>query len=207
MNTLTRLGTTMFAAITIVAAATTANADILDQDNRIPIGIGGGAVAEGFVLAQTVTVGLDGQLSRIGLQVNVASDAIENLNIRLLGLNAGAPDTSNVLATAALVPSDVPVGNASGTIPVTFVDFAADNLVFSVGDTFAIELSSDAANNSPFNERYLWSRGTAYSGGVPFRNGSEQNGNDYNFQTFVVPEPSSLALLGFGGLFVARRRR
>ena len=77
---------------------------------------------------------------------------------------------------------------------------------------FAIALGPDDTNTE-FLTPYAWyySNGNEYNRGLGTQVGSSGEvsitGDDFSFRTYVVPEPTSLALLGFGALLVARRRR
>jgi len=183
----------------VLAMVAHAQADILDQDNSGPIG-GGSTVATGFVQAQTFTVGMDGVLSRIAAGIKQGGSAVEDITLTLLTTDVGgAPDS--ILTSAVLTPGDV--GTAFSFVSF---DISSANVAVTTGDLLAIQLSSPAANNFPFSQRYDWAQGPSYAGGAAYTNGT--NGNfDFQFQTYLIPEPASAVLLFLGGLALATRRR
>jgi hypothetical protein len=149
-----------FMALTlgVLAMVAHAQADILDQDNSGPL-TGGGSVATGFVQAQTFTVGMDGVLSRIAAGIHRGGSAVEDITLTLLTTDVGgAPDS--ILTSAVLTPGDV--GTAFSFVSF---DISSANIAVTTGDLLAIQLSSPAANNFPFSQRYEWAQGPSYAGG------------------------------------------
>ena len=190
-------------ALTLLQAAP-ALAETLDQSNDATMPFAGRSVAVDFTQAQTFTTGIAGTLSRVELVLNRGDDASEDVTLAILATDAsGNPSGATTpLATASLGPAGV--GTVEGVVSF---DLSAANLEVSVGDVLAIQLSSPAANDPPFRERYNWYLGTDYADGKGFTNGGT-NGRDFSFSTFVaVPEPATASLLGAASLLALLRRR
>ena len=178
-----------------------------------------------YVLAQTFTAGISGQLTAVSL--GLTDKATEDLNVSILGTSGGLPDLAAPLVSGTLTPSEVDTDAFS----LETVDFSS--LLFDVvaGDMYAIMLSSP----TPFQHEYDWTRGSfdtftgddlspadPYAGGVGYYSidgGTSWTAltnfsQDFSFQTFVepnqVPEPGSIGLfvagLAFYRLLSARRR-
>lgn len=109
------------------------------------------------------------------------------------------------------------VGATIDTVTVTAADVTAagfangdeGTLVFDVTDTAVTMGGTYALQFITTNNNYIvkWRNDTdGYTGGQPF--GDDFKANGYNFGVYgAVPEPSTAALLGLGGLALILRRR
>src|SRR5258708_8554227 len=82
------------------------------------------------ILAQTFTVGTNGELSAIAITLNASTP----ITLNLLGTSLGVP-TSTILASAVAVP-----GNSYGTW--TYYDFSSSHINVHVGEVLAFEPST-----------------------------------------------------------------
>lgn len=218
-------------ALVMVAAQPALAVPVLDQSVTYPAsgGISAYSIYETptnqYVLAQTFTAGISGQLTAVGL--GLFDKATENLTVSILGTSGGLPDLAAVLASGTLTPSDVD----NDPFSLESVDFSSYLLDVAAGEMYAILLSS----TTPFQQEYNWTRGSfdtftgddlspadPYAGGVGYfsNNGGStwtaltNFSQDFSFQTFVdpnpVPEPGSVGFLVLGLAFYrllsARRR-
>lgn len=228
--TSTALPATLLAAAMIPALPAVA-VPVLDQSVIYPTsgGISTYTIYETptnqYVLAQTFTAGISGQLTAVGL--GLTDKATENLTVSILGTSGGLPDLTDPLASGTLTPADVDLDAFS----LELVDFSSSLFNVVAGEVYAIMLSS----TTPFQREYDWTRGSfdtftgddlspadPYAGGVGFyssNGGSSWTAlanfsQDFSFQTYVdpsaVPEPASLgfivACLGLYGFRSSRRR-
>jgi PEP-CTERM motif-containing protein len=197
----------LFAGIVQAAA-------IVDQQLTPTGNFPGFAVANDRTQIQTFTVGITGAVTAIDVQVSREPLTVENLVLSLWSTDAaGLPQAR--LATESVAPTD-PAFTSTGPRPFIRLDLTAGGVEVTAGELLAIELNSNAANNPPFNERYLWEIGGQYDRGTAYTQiGSSffRQSDDFHFRTFVtsVPEPGTLVLLstGLGGLLAYgwRRRR
>ena len=180
-----------------------------------------GAVTNEVFVSQTFTVGRDGLLSRVDLQVQLGSiPASDDLILTILGTAAGVPDASAVLGSVSIPQARFPSFDTSNG---SFVDVDVSRLGIAVtpGDVLALELSYPTGSGF-----YHWLdnslfEGTTYAGGSEFTrlvtDSSWRNEDpwDAGFQTWVepasaVPEPSSFMLVSIGclcGIARTRKRR
>ncbi len=194
--------------------ATHASADVIDQvyDAGADGSVGGPGISSVQEVAQTFTVGIGGTLSLVEVQVQQgSSQPDQDLVLRILGTNAGAPDLGQVLATTVIPRADVP--------PLDFdnpefvgVDVGGFGIIVAPGDVLAIHLQYPTGTGSYFCfgqfEGTQYGGGEAYSRLIPNDFHTSVPSDDLGFRTSVfVPAPSAAALLGFAGLGASRRRR
>jgi hypothetical protein len=168
----------------------------LDQQ-YLPSGGNGLIVQRSSTVAQTFEVGLSGVLN--GVEVQLARNAAVLSEGMTLEIRSTLPDGSPASGVLASVPiSAADLSTAFQFISIDLLSFA---LAVNGGDMFALVLRSDAVAQGGGIDPYAWggeapggySRGSVYLDcGTGF---VQASGWDVGFRSYVVPEPSSLALL------------
>jgi hypothetical protein len=209
-------------ALGSTAAANALPFDQLDQEFVISSPLDAVAIQAGHSVAQTFTVGITGQLSRIELQIGRAASVPADLTVEIRKTtSSGEPDISaaGLLATFDLSPSVIPVEPFPTTL--VGVDLGSSAVPVVAGELLAILLEAQV----PTFDWYLWVYADpdrhpgipSYSGGSmweilapalpglppPIHEGATY---DAAFRTFV-PEPGTGLLVMTGMLGLAARRR
>lgn len=228
------LSTTMslaFFGVVMVSALPAVAVPVIDQSVIYPTSGGSSSYSiyetptNQYVLAQTFTAGISGQLTAVNL--GLFDKAVENLTVSILGTSGSLPDLTNPLLSGTLTPSDVD----NDPFSLETVDFSSYLFDVVAGEMYAIMLAS----TTPFQQEHNWTRGSfdtftgddlspadPYAGGVGYysNNGGStwtaltDFSQDFSFQTIVdpnpVPEPGSIGFI-IAGLafyrFLSSRRR
>lgn len=174
-------------------------APAVDQFHQVTQSFGGLNVgtsgSTALQVAQTFTVGLEGLLAEIGVELARDSGALGDIGLEIRSLSGGAPGSS-VLASGTIPIASVPVQGPNSNTPFTFVDISSENLMVSPGDELAIVLS----RVGPFNPGVSWVYGNpGYEEGAPYdRFGNNAwsaiaptLGIDFGFQTLIDTNPSN----------------
>jgi hypothetical protein len=165
--------------------------------------------------AQTVTAGISGFLSKIDIWVGCQSDTTGEMTLDVL--NAGISlGTDEPLASVSIPTTLI----SSTNLSMVTLDVRSSNIFFNAGDSFAIALSAPNAQTeltdlAPFH--WATEGPGQYEGGLRFyrdlQTGSswlESSGADQALRTWMeptaIPEPTTLMLLGLGGLLIRRER-
>jgi hypothetical protein len=144
--------------------------------------------------AQTFTAGLSGTLEQVDLLLGRLAPLERNLTVQIQTVSGGTP-TGLVLASAEVMPADVPVTQFPN---LTFVSLPLPPSASIAGTTYAIVLSDPTA--VPFGgPQYFWggTRGDPYPHGnalLTIDGGAswiQFAGFDMGFKTYVAPLPAS----------------
>ena len=156
-------------------------------------------------LAQTVTVGLAGELSSVQLQVSLSSFSTTTQDL-VVEIHAGAPDGALLATSAPVAPSEMATDPAIDWVTVPFPIPAA----VAVGDVIAIVLPDQPDSSNP-DPAWIWHKSSvdSYAGGVAWGGppgpwDSWFDGSDFAFRTFVTTSPAlcDLAVALPGGALV-----
>jgi hypothetical protein len=165
--------------------------------------------------AQTFTVGLTGQLTKVEVKVSRYASFTGPLGVFVVPTIGGVPDDTTVLGYSVFAGDTISTAWNNNDSNWLAVDLTSFGISVSSGDVLAIVLATD--NPSLFIEGlYAWhgDSGNPYSGGNLFwtTNASPDwtavSDADLGFRTFVesrsgmVPEPSTLVLLVSGLIIV-----
>ena len=177
--------------------------------------------------AQTFTVGIDGLLTGIGLQIwNENTNTVQDLIVDLVETVGGKP-IGDVLASITLGLDDVPTPEEARAQGFFLLDVSAFGIYVSAGDVLAVQLSAPyhgTPPSSPTVMSYDWmEHATNYAGGTLYSrttvNGvaGEWYGSadliDAGFRTFVdpdalgIPAPAPLFMLAMGLAAMSTLRR
>jgi hypothetical protein len=182
---------------------------ILDQSNVGSSPTFDAAIVPPQSWAQTFTVGVEGTLARIDLQIYKHTGATEDLLFMVRSTTGGVPNPDDAQSLFGMVIplSAIPTFDSPFMmVPLTSLDVSAAQIAVAPGDVLAISLSRAGLGGPPWA---LWRQTLpVYDRGDPFyRLGtsgpwSRQPGYDSGFQTYVsaIPEPSSLSLCLLGGI-------
>lgn len=202
------IGIASLVALLAFGATSSDAAPILLDQQYVPIVNVVGAVINQNSLAQTFTVGIDGILASVEVQIARGVPPGDSITLSILSAPGGTPDPSAVLAWALIDPSQV-----TRTFTFVPVDLSAAMLEIAVGQQLAIHLTTTLIDG---RNTYMWRADSLglYEGGSGFNfSPTRANARDHGFRTFVdtqqiktAPEPASLALLGVGLLGVACRK-
>ena len=187
----------LFLAFTVILAhedRTVAAPVQLDQQYFSGVGS-----TQGPYVAQTFTVGINGTLAKVEIELDQSSGA--TFDIRPTSGGAPAASDSSALANVALpnVPQFFPevydVDLSSFDIPVV----QGEVLAFTLSGHFQVSMNTGPAYGGGPD---LYTRGAAYIRGFPAWSPLLGGGADLDFRTYVqpTPEPSTLALLGVGAI-------
>jgi len=204
----------------ILAIGNAAVADVIDQSypamslgQEIGVGVPGDPI-----VAQSFTVGMDGELSAVKVLISRdAGNAVGDLIAEIRPVVAGVPgDAASALASVTIAALSVPVLDIPAGYEPTQADlfsilYDAPNVSVTSGDSLAIVLSTTVTGG------YSWvgSCSDGYPRGGRFYDigsGFVSTSDDLYFQTLVgpeTPEPSTVVMLCMCpvGLLVCGRQK
>ena len=219
MNTL--LSPIRFVVVLILfalLAAPPSPAAVVDQSTGLaPNGGDGFAIVSVQDVAQSVTVGIPGPLTRVDLQLFRNTGALNDVTLQIVPMSGGLPDDANPYYTTVIPLSEIPVwdDDSPSTQPWTGVDVSTAALEFERGEQFAITLTGAGLQPwvSTRDASGLYDGGDAFTTCCGTSSPWQTFGDDLRFQTWVAPEPGSSTLGVSSALSLAllarstRRRR
>ncbi|HMP76984.1 MAG TPA: PEP-CTERM sorting domain-containing protein [Kiritimatiellia bacterium] len=172
-------------------------------------------VASNGTLSQTFTATSDLTLSTVEFAYRTSAAGSYTLSIYEVAgptnttiSRIGGPLVNAVAFDIAADSTDYAVPGSASYSAIALSLTGVDQIVLEAGKYYEIEL----ARTSGSGLELMRSGANSYAGGTAYANGalvSPGVDRDWTFalSSAVVPEPSSVLLLGLGGLFVARRLR
>lgn len=168
---------------------------VVDQQYDISQSYGGSIVAASsgirYELAQSFTVGLQGQLSAVGLELGRDAGTLGDIDVEIRDFNGSEPG-STVLAQQTIPIDSLPITGPGGSVPFTSVDLSTAGLLVNPGEQYAIVVSRDGTFSSP---HAIWNYGPpVYSSGSSYDRFETQawtafGSVDYGFQTLIEQNP------------------
>ncbi len=192
-------------AFTSAAPAGITAAQYIPSDGDSGYGVGDSI----FQAAQTFVSNQTGDVEEVQFLLLSNSTIPGSLTATVTDLVAGEPG-STLGSVTVLNPVFPPLSNEEDPDPFWFAfDFNGESIGLQSGTGYAIILSTPDGIGIRGDLPGSYADGKAF---ITSNSGSTWNGvdggmTDWGFQVTVVPEPTSAALLGFGGLLVTRRRR
>lgn len=195
-----------------LAAASSAQAGIefLDQSASGPANSDSAigrlnAFNHDYLIAQTITAGMSGQLLRVEMGVNAYGSPLPLL-VEIRDVTGGVPGAT-LLGSYSW--------NAGGPTSGGYLSFdlTSQGIFLTAGQQFAVVLSTQQDFTGFANAYTAQTHTGAYAGGLslrqtPFSSWSPTNGNEsMYFRTYMTPAPGAAAVLGLAGLAATRRRR
>jgi|SRR6516165_7137601 hypothetical protein len=166
---------------------------VLDQSNIVPNFQFDAAVISAQSVAQTFTVGVDGTLAQVDLQIYKNSGTTGDVVLDIRPTINGSPDpyNGNILYETVIPLDSMPtIDDPRQDVPLTSIDVSAGKLAVAQGDMLALSLSREGQGSPPW---VAWRQGEPiYKGGSGyFRSDSTSDwrllGHDGGFQTWVIP--------------------
>lgn len=159
-------------------------------------------------LGQTFTVGTTGRLTQIDLQLGRTVEAVGYVTVELRNSVNGVPG-GTLLGAQLLDATTLPQINPGPNLP--FTSLTGFDLPVTAGETYAIVVRRNAQQNHPY---VYWCIGPPdYIGGISYVQRLDEpwhvnyGDQDYGFQTWVVPEPTTGFLLVSSILALVTSRR
>lgn len=181
--------------IVIELAGTSSAALVVDATNDV----GSSAAAHNLMpsnfWAQSFTVGTDGLLSKVEVQVGKFSGAASNVSFELRPLVAGTPtlDNRGTLFTSSIDINDIPVINSlTDPAPFVSVDVSGAGLHVKPGDVYAISMLRSGGTPAA-----AWrGKPNSYAGGTSFFRSLlnvpwTPNSEDLGFRTTIDSAPTA----------------
>ena len=123
------------------------------------------AIASSVSRAQTFTVGMDGVLSDVGLQIYSSDGTGPNPTLFVARTDAGSPQSIHTLYSATIPMASIPIngGGLGGSVAVTNFSLGSAGFAVKVGDVLTVGVHRPGTATGSL----LWrTAGQAYSGGA-----------------------------------------
>jgi len=190
-RTLTPIPVAVLAGAIYLLPVWASAAEVLDQQNVFESSIAD-SPSDAQEFAQTVTVGVDGMLSRIEVFLTKTNPG-NNVILSVYNTSGGVPNA--VVATASLSPAAVPSLQSFVSFDVSSFEVAV-----SSSDVLAFALKKGGFDGGPYIMPFMLNN--SYPAGSSYRRTLSvppgpwviQDGRDYGFKTYVVTEESSVLL-------------